>query len=553
MKPTGRQQQQQQQKNGKQPNIVMDDSEVVNISTSTVKGNVIDTTMQMVRAQPENNVTVNNVYVNNSNNNTRNTRGNRGKNSGEGEIMTLLQAKTKEELIEHIGNMQQILDLLKEKVVKEYWTMGELGLYNKVMIANFDPYDNNYRKFYNNKLNPLKKGPVEIESDIITSIPPALTYYTVSSCISTGAKWSVLNHSAGTFNILKAMYPYHDFSIVKIFQNNAGSLRGLQMCMTSKLFPKKCTFYYGVPGKVKVQGAFEQSEDKIIQTYAEKFANCFNFLKTIKIDETMAADTRAFLNVINTYKTEFTLVDPEYRFIMDLIIDQIAHFYLNDGLIPSSKEFTIDILNKYFPPEVLYRSDLFLSDREVAVAIPVSPYIARRYKYPRDYFNASKLMYAMVRDAVFQGKLPIGKKLYKNNVLIKDDDKKKIFFPKSMADKSISFDINVERQKLLDVTAKKKQISDVPNVEAEDKMVDARELSIKVSGLDPLEAIDDKEFQELLKNIESEEGFKNQDENTSLDVNKVDDGNQDEITKDGRNGNQNDVLDDLDSVDFNDL
>ena len=124
-------------------NVRIDDSQVIKISS--IAGNNIDATMQMVTATPE--VAVNTAVINN--------HGNRAKRSGEGEINALLDGKSKQDLINQICNLQQTIDLLKEKVDRENWTEGELGIYNKVMLRNFDPDNNDYNKYYNNNIQPI--------------------------------------------------------------------------------------------------------------------------------------------------------------------------------------------------------------------------------------------------------------------------------------------------------------------------------------------------------------------------------------------------------------
>lgn len=508
-------------------NVRIDDSQVIKISS--IAGNNIDATMQMVTATPE--VAVNTAVINN--------HGNRAKRSGEGEINALLDGKSKQDLVNQICNLQQTIDLLKEKVDRENWTEGELGIYNKVMLKNFDPDNNDYNKYYNNNIQPIKRSIVQIEA-IIKEIPPALSYYTVSGVFSSGQKWAVLNHSAGTINILNEFYPYHDFSIVKILQNNSGTLRGLQLCMQSKLFPKKITYYYGVPGKVEApSGAFKQSEDKIIQTYAEKFANCFNFLKTIKIDPNVAADAKNFLGTINYYKNQFLIVHEDYKFVFDLIIDQIAHFYLDNGQIPSSKDFNSDVLLKCFPIDDMYKSDLFYSDEEAERYLGIPSIITKSCKFPRDYYTAKTIMRGMVRRAIYYKKLPFGKRAKLYPAVIKEDYSKQITFPDSVSDRMISYNIGTERKRMIQDTISKRM--EIEGAHPVDEMIDAQVMSLANSGIDPLESM---RGDELNKILESMQDLQKQDGNTGVDVNANNGSKQIEKDNQVKDNNEDQILSD---------
>ena len=422
---------------------------MVNASKKITK-NAVKTMQNTINDMSDNGIT--SIAVVNSN-------GKQSRSSGVGKIEGFLEPKKVSALLEENLNLKKSLEESRKLLEQQSWSDIELALYTSVFLNDFDP-NNAYQEIYNNNIYGKKMTIVEKEA-IIRSIPPALSYYSVA-CSS--GQWCSMYHVSGTIPILQQMFPFHSFSIENVFLNANKDLKGLQMKMTSRIFPKDNVWMYGTPGKTGESSKFASgSKEKLTETYASKFANCFECLKTIKLlpnEETKERATN-MLHALNSYKAcYYDIVYPYSRFYFNLVLDTIGHFYLNRGLLP--KNLTLENLLTAFPPEDMIKSDLFLS-REEALKSGITPYIFNLYVFPRDYYIAHLIMERKVAEAYRAKKLPEGvgsllNKGYYASTFIDDrrhnfktiqtfEEKKNAFklkYKASKSDRMIDFDMSKE-------------------------------------------------------------------------------------------------------------
>ena len=333
-----------------------------------------------------------------------NSNGKQSRSSGVGKIEGFLDNKKVGALLEENLNLKKSLEEARKLLDQQSWSDIELALYTSVFLNDFNP-SKAYQDIYNNDIYDKKLTIVEKES-IIRSIPPVLSYYSVAC---SPGQWCSMYHVSGTVPILQKMFPLHSFSIENVFMNANKDLKGLQMKMTSRVFPKDNVWMYGTPGKTGESSKFASgSKEKLTETYAEKFANCFECLKTIKLIPTEDTKKRAadMLHALNSYKAcYYDIVYPYSRFYFNLVLDTIGHYYLSKGLLP--KSLTLEHLLTAFPPEDMIQTDLFLS-KEEALKSGIPPYIVNLYVFPRDYYYAHLIMESKVAEAYRAKLLPEG-------------------------------------------------------------------------------------------------------------------------------------------------
>lgn len=331
--------------------------------------------------------------------------GKKRKTSGKGILVGPYGKMNKEELIQKVKDLSDENKVLSKKLDTEQWTDEEVRNYQSIVLQNFKLEESQYMKYYNNNIQPKQYSIVQIEN-IIASIPMPLSYCRVSAA---GSKFVGINHLPETITLLKELLPYHEFSHTNIYLNASQKLNGIQLKVYPKYFPKNVNYYYGVPGTTTFSGDFKNSEDKNLYSYAMKFSDCFKFLQPIyfKVSTNPADKLNNLKDVLNTYKGLFNVfIDSDYKFITELILDQIGYFFLNSGLVPDVKDFTLEILEDALPiPKLL--DDLCYTDEEVE-KLGLNNGIKTLLRYPRDYYTATKILKSKILEAIMQEKLTIG-------------------------------------------------------------------------------------------------------------------------------------------------
>lgn len=309
----------------------------------------------------------------------------------------------KAQLLKQVTRLRNELDMVRKEIEVNDWESDTVNQYQSQFAKDFDVNnDINYDMFYTNSFHKIKKSLMQYDSYIM-NIGPVLSDYIVTVAKFKGSDgWCSIHHEPGTMFILGKMFPYYRFSTPKVVLNNDSKIRGIQLKMQSLINPKVVYYYYGVPGVTEsgnTRSFGVGSQDKTTYTYAEKFSNVFNFLKTYNINHNYSGSADMFINSLNEYKGFFDKVHPRHKFVFNLILDAIGHAYLDNGTIPDN--LTTKTLLEFLPVSDLYNDKfVFMKDEEVK-KLPYydetmfPPY----FKYPREHATAYYYIYGLTVEA----------------------------------------------------------------------------------------------------------------------------------------------------------
>lgn len=465
-------------------NIVQDnDIEDINVNEieerySMMSGSVFDPTANFVNSKPvENQEKQENeplqLYVSSD--------GKRMRNNGPGELVAICEKMNKDQLIQEVIKKNQMLDIATQKATTTSWSPEEVMMYNNIFLnRNYTGYPE-YAKYYNNNFESEPRSIAEIEA-IIAMIPPALKYCNANHGTN---KFVTLAHQPGTYNILQEFYPYYRFSVMNVLINKDDKLAGIQLTMRSTICPKLVYYYYGAPGTTQYSGDFAKAEDKNRQTYAEKFSGSFKCLKTYNFinDNTVYERLQNLLEVINLYKAKFGSISKSHKFVFDLIIDQIAYFYIEAGLLPKVNEFTLENLTAALPIQYVYDNFCYTTEQKIKCKVAPNPILATRAEYPLDYLTGSTLINMEVARLVSERKLPQGFEAVKNMKMIKND-RPRLIFSERLEDERKHLLASSPVQKMIESARPVNETVNIPNnITNEDVQ---KVLNVKVQGVNDM-------------------------------------------------------------------
>lgn len=452
-------------------NIVQDnDVENINVKeieerTSVMSGSVFDAVANLVNSKPvetqekQENEPLQ-LYVSSD--------GKRMRNNGPGELVAICNKMTKDQLIEEVVKRSQMLDVAVQKATLNSWSTNDIAMYRKIFIEDYDTGYTEYAKYYNNNVQLIKKNKIEI-LDIIKKVPPPLSYCNANYGTN---KFVTLAHQPGTDIILSKVYPYYDFYTPKVLLKDDTKVAGIQLTMQSREFPKIMNHYYGAPGTTQYAGDFANAEEKIRLTYAEKFSNCFSCLKTYNFlnDKVIYQRLQKLLDAINEYKAKFVSINVEYKFIFDLIIDQIAYFYIDKGLLPKADEIDTAVLTKALPVQTVYKL-LCHTKEEAKEKVATLPRLAEFTLYPIDYYTGKQVINTVVAKLIEDGSLPQGIEAVKNMEKIQNETRPRLIFSSEITEnrKRLLASSPLEKMMMIDNVDPEKLIDNIPsNIRNED-------------------------------------------------------------------------------------
>ena len=285
--------------------------------------------------------------------------------NGPGEIIGAAPKGTKDQMEKQLMDKEYIIYLQKDLLAKT--NMSDYQVEQYLQMQKNIPNNRVFKALYNNNVHKKKfKCLLEFES-YIKNLPPMLDWYAAHNIPVTNANFKSkflsvsIHHVQGTMIMIQNLFPHLKVRMDVVYDSMGVDIVGINLTLVNGLFPIVSEKFYGAPGK-KCNG-----NPKGDLTYAAKFSDTFNFLKTYKFDTYSGNVTNSvnLMNVMNEFKADFFEVSKPYANFFRYCLDTIAHFYLERSVLPPSSEFTIDKLRELFPKEKVYSKCFFYTVSEL--------------------------------------------------------------------------------------------------------------------------------------------------------------------------------------------
>ena len=160
----------------------------------------------------------------------------------------------------------------------------------------------------------------------------------------------------------------------------------------------------------------------------------------------------------------------EYKFIFDLIIDQIAYFYIDKGLLPKADEIDTAVLTKALPVQTVYKL-LCHTKEEAKEKVATLPRLAEYTLYPIDYYTGKQVINTVVAKLIEDGSLPQGIEAVKNMEKIQNETRPRLIFSSEITEnrKRLLASSPLEKMMMIDNVDPEKLIDNIPsNIRNED-------------------------------------------------------------------------------------